>query len=459
MGQKKELFLRDRDLRFLWHPYTKRSSLHEGPLPIIVKAEGPFLYDISGKRYFDAISSWWCCNIGHSHPLVVQAIKSACEVLQHSILGNLTHVSAIELAERLVQLFPGKDKKVLFASDGASAVEAALKIAVQYFWNLGRPEKVRFVALKGAYHGDTLGGISVGFMEDFHRPFKDLVFPCYFAEAPSCTRCRYGQKPQRCALPCLESMAGILEKEGERVAGVIVEPLCQGASGMRIYTPRYLSELASLCNRYEVLLIVDEIATGFGRTGSMFAFEKAGIDPPLVCLGKGLTGGYLPLSATVVANFVYETFTDGASESLSDPSAVLEGKKPGPKDCTFYHGHTFSGNPIATSAALATLNVFEEEKLLQQAEEKGLYMAELFEEFRAHRYVVDVRCLGMIAAIETLLDPKSMEKIRRRLVELGYLFRPLGNVIYLMPPLTTPKELIREAAQALLHVLSDTETD
>ena len=436
MASRFEAF-RDRDLRVLWHPYSKLSSLREGPLPVIVKGEGPFLYDITGKRYFDAISSWWCCNLGHGHRRIITAIKKQAERLQHSILGNLTHPSAVELAERIAALFPASGKHVLFASDGACAVEAALKIAVQYFWNLGRPEKSGFIALSEGYHGDTLGALSAGFIRSFHRPFERLVFPCFFAEAPFCSKCRYEQSPERCALPCLESMARLLEEHAESLAGVIVEPLCQGAAGMRMYTPRYLRELDVLCRKHGVLLIVDEIAMGMGRTGRMFAFEHAGIDPPIVCIGKGLAAGYLPISATVVAEFVWETFRDT------------------PRDCTFYHGHTFSGNPIAAAAAIATLTVYDEEKIVAKAESTGRYMKQILDRFRGHASVRDVRAVGMVGAIEVGLKPGGVEALRRLLVGRGYLIRPLGNVVYMMPPLITPPELIAEAAGALLEALEE----
>jgi adenosylmethionine-8-amino-7-oxononanoate aminotransferase len=413
-----------RDL--IWHPYTRHSAQRRG-LPVIVRGKGPWLYDQTGTKYLDAISSWWCVNLGHGHPRLVRAIRRQAGQLQHSILGGLSHPPALTLAGMIANLFPTPGRRVLFASDGSSAVEAALKVAVQYWHNRGRPEKKQLVALRHAYHGDTTGAISVGFVPAFHTPFKPLCFPCHRAEAPCCQPCRHGKEPGTCALPCFESMRRLLKARGARVAAVIVEPLCLGSDGMRIYSPRYLAALAGLCRRENVLLIVDEIAMGMGRTGRMFAFEHAGIDPDIVCVGKGLSAGYLPISATVVKSAVFKAFDDRAA------------------DRTLYHGHTFTGNPIAAALAIETLKVYGDEDVVEGAASRGEFMREELEPLAPLPHVCAVRCLGMVGAVEfrgLRNKPSGSElaqRVKAALLEQHILIRPLGPVVYLMPPLNTPR--------------------
>ena len=391
----------------VWHPYTRFSTFESDPLPVIVRGEGIYLFDDKGNRYVDAISSWWACALGHGHPRIIAAIQKQAAELQHSILGNLSHPRAIELAGKLAGLMPTKDRHILFSSDGASAVEAALKIALQYWHNVGRPGKHRFVALEEGYHGDTLGAVGVGYLEHFHKPFDSVVFPAFRTS------------PQKDGFA---GMAGIIEKHADELAAVIVEPLCQCAAGMKMYPADYLRRLAELCQKNNILFLVDEIATGFGRTGRMFAFEHAGIDPDIVCVGKALSAGCLPISAAIVKNGIYETFSDR------------------PADHSFYHGHTFCGNPIAAAAAIEALKIYDEERL----SEKGTAMEKVFKEslgpLANDPTVQDVRCLGAIAAVE--LKPENPEpavarphRVRKRLLKEGILLRPLGNVIYLLPPL------------------------
>lgn len=427
------------DRRSLWHPYTRRSAMEAGPFPIIARGEGVYLFDLEGRRYFDAVSSWWCCNLGHNHPALVEAIVRQARELQHSILGSLSHPRAIELAARLAGLFPAGRWRVFFASDGASAVEAALKIAVQYWFNTGHPERRKFAALEQGYHGDTLGAVSVGYLDDFHRPFKPLLFKTCRAPSPCCATCRFGPDASACGEKCFEPMGEIIEEHSPELAAVIVEPMCQGAAGMRIYSAGYLRKLAALCREHGILLIADEIAMGFGRTGRMFAFEHAGISPDIVCLGKGLSGGYLPLSATVVREEIFETFRDK------------------PKDRTFYHGHTFAGNPIACAAALATLEVYGTEKIVARSARTGRMLAGEMKALEGLKGVANVRCLGMVGAAE--LQPmvkrgvSLAQRVRRRLFEKGVLVRPLGNVVYLVPPLVTPEKVLAEAVDILAHAV------
>lgn len=422
---------RDRDRHFLWHPYSRRSEIDSGSLPVMTRGQGIYLFDSDGHRYLDAVSSWWACNLGHGHPRLVEAIRRQAGVLQHSILGNLSHPTAIELAERISALFKTR-RRVFFASDGACAVEAALKIAVQYWHNLGHPERHQFVSLENAYHGDTLGAVAVGYMPQFHAAFAPLLFPVHQAASPCCGTCDWGKAPDSCAQECFKSMQDIIESHAAEIAAVIIEPLCQAAAGMRIYSAEYLGKLAALCQKHNVLLIADEIAVGFGRTGRMFAFEHAGIEPDIVCLGKGLSGGYLPISATVVKEAIYETFRDQ------------------PRDHTFYHGHTFAGNPVAAAVALETLQVYEDEQIVQRAGGLGSLLQKQMSVFGDCPGVRNVRCLGMIAAVE--LDggrPSSAQAIRAALLKKGILIRPLGDVVYLMPPLITPEDVLVDLVNKL----------
>ena len=427
--------LRRRDREVLWHPYTRRSVFDATDFPVIERGEGIYLYDTDGRQYLDAISSWWACNLGHSRPELVDAIRRQAGVLQHSILGNMSHPSAIELAERIGGLFPDH-RRVFFSSDGASAVEAGLKIAVQFWHNVGRPEKCRFVSLAGAYHGDTLGAVSVGFMESFHRPFRSLVAPALQAEAPCCGACKYGGNETNCDLECFESMRAIISGHAGELAAAIVEPLCQGASGMRIYSPRYLAALGQLCRETNVLLFCDEIAVGMGRTGKMFASEHAHVLPDIVSIGKGLSGGYLPISATVVTDAIYQTFSDV------------------PGDNTFYHGHTFAGNPIAAAVSIEVLDIYRREGIVERAAASGKTLAEAMQAVSTLDCVSNIRCLGMIAAAQ-LTSRDIAQRAGKMLLDQGLLVRPLGNVIYLMLPLITSEQVILATVDQLARAISD----
>ena len=410
---------------------------------MIVRGEGIHLFDADGRKFVDAISSWWCCALGHGHPQIIAAIERQARELQHSILGNLSHPRAVELAAQLAALMPTPDRHILFASDGASAVEQALKIALQYRHNIGQPQRTRFAALRGAYHGDTLGAVSVGFVEEFHHVYRPLLTPAVTLPIPERTR-------RSASLQGAESMLEghasawplqeetdfsftkkILDEHAAELTAVIVEPLCLGAAGMRMYPAAWLSSLAAWCKQNAVLLIVDEIAMGFGRTGEMFAFEHAQIDPDIVCVGKALSAGYLPISATMVRDAIYQTFSDDTENR------------------TFQHGHTFCGNPIAAAAALATLRVFAEENIVERVAEKGQRLAAALAPLAQLPQVKEVRCLGLIAAVELQSDdPLRSRRVRKILFERSILLRPLGNVVYLLPPLTiTAPELDALAAE------------
>lgn len=416
------------DRAHVWHPYTRFSTMDDEPLPAIVRGEGIHLIDDRGGRWVDAISSWWACALGHGHPRIVEAIRRQAGELQHSILGNLTHPAAARLAARLASLMPDPRVHVHFASDGASAVEAALKIALQYGHNTGRPERTEIFSLQGAYHGDTLGAVGVGFLEAFHAPFRSVLRPAAQIPVPS---------SRADEADCVAAARDLFAAHRGRVAALIVEPLCQGAAGMRMHRPEFLRALFAFCRAEGALFIADEIATGFGRTGSWFAFQQAGIDPDIVCVGKALAAGYLPISAAVVRDAVYATFSDT------------------PEDHTFYHGHTFAGNPIAAAAALAALDVYEEEGIPARAASLGAKMAGWMAPLARLPQVAAVRTLGLIGAVELRPDapgapnePRA-RRVRRFLHAKRVLSRPLGNVVYLMPPLTIGEQPLRELVDLL----------
>ncbi|MFH0909504.1 MAG: adenosylmethionine--8-amino-7-oxononanoate transaminase [bacterium] len=417
----------------LWHPYTRFSTFAHEPLPMIVRGEGIHLIDDQGHRYVDAISSWWCCALGHGHPKIVEAIQRQAAELQHSILGNLSHPHAVELASRLAALMPDPHRHVLFASDGSSAVEQALKIAVQYFHNIGRPERKRFACLADGYHGDTFGAMSMGYIETFHKPFQPLLIPADrlpFPGGPAGAGPSGGTSSRSSAF---EDALRILDPHAHEYAAVIVEPLVQGAAGMRMYGADWLKKLADWCKANGVLLIVDEIATGFGRTGTLFALEQAGIDPDIVCVGKALSAGYLPISATIVKDTIYATFGDQ------------------PVDHTLQHGHTFSGNPICAAAALAALDVYTAPDFLPEVRRKSSLLAST----RDTRH--PPRILGLIAAVE-LGNIGHARLVRESLVACGVLLRPLGNVVYIMPPLIiSDNELTVLAQEVATAILETTE--
>lgn len=412
----------------IWHPYTRFSTLAEGPLPSINRGKGIRLFDKNGTGYIDAISSWWCNTLGHGHPRLIGAIKEQAAVLQHSILGNLSNPWADELARRLCHKMPSSDRHVMFASDGSCAVDAALKMALQYHYNRGKRGKTRFLTLEEDYHGDTMGAISVGYVPEFHKPFE-------FLQGASITVPLPDYKDGEGAGPT----ESVLDDHAHEIAAVILEPLCQGAAGMRMYDPQYLRDVERLCRQHDVLLIIDEIAMGFGRTGQYWAFEHADIDPDIVCVGKGLTGGYLPLSAAVCKDYIYETFTDEGGE-----------------DQTFYHGHTFGGNPIAAACALETMKIYEELDIAGRASRLGDLMASELKSLEGSTGVREVRSLGLIGVVELEPAPDTPARaaaIRDMLREEGVLLRPLGNVFYLMPPLIISEKELSDLCRTFIRTI------
>jgi adenosylmethionine---8-amino-7-oxononanoate aminotransferase len=433
--------LRQLDIKYLWHPCTDINALEHMPFPIIERAEGAYLYEVGGRPLLDGIASWWCVNLGHGHPRLIEAVQKQAPVLQHAILGGMSHPNAIRLAERLAQLTPGDLQHSFFASDGASAVEIALKMAVQYWANIGEKGHNRFVGLEEGYHGDTLGVMGVGYVESFHHDYRDVVRPAFRAMSPHCLDCPRGKEPDTCNIECFDSMEDIIHERHREIAAVVVEPLCQAAAGIRIYPEAYLKRLRRLCDKYNLILIADEIAVGFGRTGFMFACERAGIVPDIMTVGKGLTGGYMPLSAAIANDKVYNSFRN----------------KDDSKDRTFWHSHTFGGNPIITGLALAALDVYVTGHVLETCQLRIAQLAEGFTRIGSLLGGSKSRSMGMMGVVEindACGGTERATRIVRKSYELGLFLRPRGRAVYLWPPLiVTENELgqmlniIEQAAQ------------
>jgi adenosylmethionine-8-amino-7-oxononanoate aminotransferase len=424
------------DYRHLWHPYTDINRYEQAPYRSIERAEGVYLIDSEGKRYLDGIASWWALNLGHGHPRLVQAIQDQAATLQHCIIGNLAHPKAVELAAQLARLAPGDLNHCYFASDGSSAIEAALKIALQYWVNQGRPGRNQFLGLELGYHGDTLGTIAVGFVPQFHGPFEHMLRPGLRAPVPFGFSASEEEAAMAEALPKLEAM---FEQHHEELAAVIVEPMCQGAAGMRIYPAAYLRRIRELCDEHNVLLIADEIAVGFGRTGTLWACDHAGVTPDILCLGKGLTGGYLPMSAAIVTEEIYDSFRNN-----------------GGPDKTFYDGHTFCGNPITSALAVAALDVYTEEQIVARIQPRITQLAAGMAQIAQHPAIENHKCLGMVGMCVVREEAGGVDLARRttqRAMEMGLYLRPLGRVLYLWPPLITSDaelaDMVRLLEQAI----------
>jgi adenosylmethionine-8-amino-7-oxononanoate aminotransferase len=400
------------DLAHLWHPFTQQRGWASEEPVIVERAEGTDLVDVDGKRYIDGVSSLWCNVHGHAHPRIDAAVRDQLSRVAHSTMLGLSHRPAIELAQRLVELAPPGLTRVFYSDSGSTATEIALKMAFQY-WRQRGEDRRRFVALRMAYHGDTIGSVSVGGIDLFHSLYEPLLFETLKAEPGD-----------------VAEMERLLADHDGEIAAVIMEPLVQGAAGMLVHPPGYLRAVRDLCDRHGVLLILDEVATGFGRTGRMFACEHEGVAPDLLCLAKGITGGYLPLAATLATERIYEGFL-GEHEEFR----------------TFFHGHTYTGNPLACAAALATLDVFREERTLERLQETIELLVELLEPVAAHPSVREVRRCGFMVGIELEEHPLPVRIGHRVTLEArrrGAIIRPLGDVVVLMPPLAiSPEDLTR----------------
>ncbi|MEX1253425.1 MAG: adenosylmethionine--8-amino-7-oxononanoate transaminase [Dehalococcoidia bacterium] len=421
--------LADDDHAYLWHPFTQMEEYCKDEPLIVERAEGCWLIDTEGRRYLDGVSSLWVTVHGHRHPRLDAALREQIDRVAHSTLLGVTNVPAIELARRLVEIAPEGLTRVFYAENGASAVEIALKMAFQYWQHRGQPQRTRFLRLENAYHGDTIGAVSVGGIDRFHAAYGPLLFPTYEAPSPDCYRSPLAETSDDLATVFADALGDVLAAHHEEIAAVIVEPLVQAAAGMITAPEGYLRLVREHCDRFSVPLIVDEVATGFGRTGRMFACEHEGISPDFLVLGKGITGGYLPLSAVLTTDEIYDAFF-GPYESFK----------------TLFHGHTYTGNPLACAVALANLDVFEEEQTLERLQPKIAHLTRRLDAFGALEHVGDVRQRGFMVGIELVADratkaPYPVEaqlgwRVIRLARERGVVIRPLGDVIVLMPPLS-----------------------
>ncbi|HEV3333200.1 MAG TPA: adenosylmethionine--8-amino-7-oxononanoate transaminase [Bryobacteraceae bacterium] len=406
----------ERDRACLWHPYTQ--MLTQAPPLAVVRAQGVYLYTEDGRRILDGISSWWVNIHGHSHPKLNEALAAQARELEQVVFAGCTHRPAVELGERLLALLPRGLTRIFYSDDGSTSVEVALKLAWQYWRNRGQPQRRTFITLYHAYHGDTVGAMSASEESPFTEAFRPLLFPVVRAHAPYCYRCPVGLTRDRCRIDCLGDLEQRLRDGGDSIAGVLLEPMLQAAGGMIVWPAEFLAGARRLCDQYGTLLIADEVLTGFGRTGRMFACEHAGVQPDLVCLSKGLTAGYLPMGATAATESIYEAF-------LSED----RGK-------AFFHGHSYTANPLACAVALASLDLFREGPVLERVQALERQLRAGLEPLRR---LGDVRVIGGVGIVE--LDSSSggyLDNIGPRLyaafLERGLLLRPLGNVIYFMPP-------------------------
>ncbi len=443
--------LEELDKQYIWHPFTQMQDwLDEIPL-IISEGKGSFLKDIYGKWYIDGVSSLWVNIHGHRRKEINNAIKDQLDKIAHSTLLGLGNIPSIKLAEKLVQLIKTSltsDKspnvnhkssipnKVFYSDNGSTSVEIALKMAFQYWKHLGIESKNTFLSLNNAYHGDTIGAVSVGGIDLFHSIFGPLLFKTLKAPSPYCYRCELGLELSTCKMTCLKRMEEILKENSEKIAAVILEPLIQAAGGMITSPPGYLGGIRELCNKYDTILIADEVATGFGRTGKMFACAHENVIPDIICLSKGITGGYLPLAITITSERIFNTFL-GKFQELK----------------TFFHGHSYTGNQLACAAAIACLEIFKKDDTINNLNTKINLLEDWLKEIHRLNHVGDTRNAGFMAGVELVFDKTTKEpypledkmgwQIALNLREKGVLIRPLGNIIVIIPPLSISLENLK----------------
>ena len=427
--------LASRDLSVLWHPCSQMKDHEKSPLIPIKKGQGVWLEDFDGNRYLDAISSWWVNLFGHANPHINAALKDQLDSLEHVIFAGFTHESGIKLAEQLVALSPPGLERCFYADNGSAAVEVALKMSFHYWRNKGQTQKTKFITLENSYHGETLGALAVGNVALYKETYAPLLMDVITVPGPDCYNREDGESWADYSTRRFALMEQVLQQHSDDCCAVIIEPLVQCAGSMRMYDPIYLSLLRAACDKYQVHLIADEIAVGFGRTGTLFACEQASITPDFMCLSKGLTGGYLPLSAVLTTDQVYQAFYDDYQNLTA-----------------FLHSHSYTGNALACRAGLATLEIFQQQPIIDNNKHLAITLAKVAARFHDHPNIVEVRQTGMILAIELVKNKQTREpfpwqerrgqKVYQYALSKGVLLRPLGNVIYFMPPyIITAEEL------------------
>ncbi|MDO9105520.1 MAG: adenosylmethionine--8-amino-7-oxononanoate transaminase [Methylovulum sp.] len=442
----------NRDLAVLWHPCTQMKDHEHLPMIPIKAGQGVWLEDFDGNRYLDAISSWWVNLFGHANSAIIAALKDQLDTLEHVIFAGFTHESGIRLAEKLVEISPVGLTRCFYADNGSAAVEVALKMSFHYWRNQGQTQKTKFMTLENSYHGETLGALAVGNVALYKETYAPLLMEVITVPGPDCYHCEPGESWADYSTRRFALMDAALQQHADSVCAVIIEPLVQCAGSMRMYDAVYLSLLREACDKYGVHLIADEIAVGFGRTGTLFACEQAGISPDFMCLSKGLTGGYLPLSAVLTTDRVYQAFYDDYT-----------------KLSAFLHSHSYTGNALACRAGLATINIFQQQAVIETNRSLAVALTNAAARFHGHPHVAEVRQTGMIVAIELVKNKQTREPYpwqeRRGLkvytygLSQGVLLRPLGNVIYFMPPYIITEaelELLAEVAwQGIQYAVSN----
>ncbi|MHB8059157.1 MAG: adenosylmethionine--8-amino-7-oxononanoate transaminase [Desulfuromonadaceae bacterium] len=432
------------DKRHVWHPFTQMQEWERDEQIIIVKGEGCWLIDTDGKRYLDGVASMWTNVHGHCRRELNEALKSQVDRLEHSTLLGLASEQSIILAARLAEITPPGLDRFFYSDNGSTAMEVAVKMAYQYHVHAGHPERSRFITFSNAYHGDTLGAVSVGGIGIYHTTFKPLMFETLQAPAPYCYRCELGCNRLTCSMECLDAVEQLMERNAGLVAGLVIEPLVQGAGGMIVQPPGFLRRLRDLCDRFDVLMIADEVATGFGRTGKMFACQHEDVVPDIMAISKGIAAGYLPLAATVTTDKVYSAFLGSYAELK-----------------TFFHGHTFTGNPLACAVALKSLELFQHDNLLAGLQSRIARLKQGLEDFKLLPHVGDVRQCGLAAGIELVENRETgtpypwEDKVGIRVSlearKRGVFTRPLGNTVVIFPPLV----ISNEEMDMLLSVLME----
>ncbi len=439
------------DQNVLWHPFTQMRDYSRIPPLIIEEGRGSYVKDINGRWYLDGISSLWVNVHGHRKREIDQAIIQQVRKISHSTLLGISNVAAIELAEQLVKIAPRGLSKVFYSDNGSTAVEVALKMAFQFWKQSSKkdPEKKKFISLKNGYHGDTIGSVSVGGIDLFHGIYRPLLFPTLKVESPYCYRCPIDRTFPQCRIECLNLLEETMKRHHSEVAALVMEPIVQGAGGMIVFPEGYLKEARFLCNKYHILMIADEVATGFGRTGKMFACEHEKVSPDLMAISKGISAGYLPLAATLTTQEIFQAFL-GEVQELK----------------TFYHGHSYTGNPLACRAALVSLELFKKERILQALPSKVQFLKRELKRFYQIPAVGEVRQKGLMVGIELVADRKKKTsypweaKIGVKIVsearKRGVIIRPLGDVMVLMPPLSITEKELKRLTQAVFESIEAT---
>jgi adenosylmethionine-8-amino-7-oxononanoate aminotransferase len=438
-----------RDLKVNWHPYTQMKDLELDPPILIDRAKGIKLFDKNSNYYYDTISSWWCNIHGHNHPTLKRAMKKQLDRFEHIMFAGFTHELAIELSEKLLAISPGNFSRVFYSDNGSTAVETALKMSYQYRCNIGQGERKYFVSLDEGYHGDTLGTMGLSGVEQFHNVFTPIIIPSFKLPTPNCYRCPCKKTYPECKLACADAFEQLLAKKAKTITAVVLEPIVLGAAGMIMYPPAYLKRIADLARKHDVHLIIDEVATGFGRTGKMFACQYVkNIQPDFICMSKGITSGYLPFAATLTTEKIYRAF-------YADYS----------KGKTLQHGHTYTANPLGCATALASLEIFEKERTLDHVNELSPFFHSELDKFRDLPLVGDVRYIGFIGVLELVQDKQTKtpfpaakrlgREIYRKGLKHHLLLRPLGNITYFYLPLCTTKSEMKTILNSTYKVLSE----